>query len=380
MTISMIRHRNIRMRRPRKTKKSTKSEPFSSPNTAVIESFLFLSDDDEKSKWRNEEEKTWRTTCIFTLFLFICSRIPLWSPSEYSFESFMTFSRENTLMTLGTQPFVIIGMISQFLLSNGDISRRQELLGGLFCSIVQSLTIGDGWIAKIQLVIASFVIMNCIDHVHTFGKMDVTTSLIVASGSMRIISSIISKSGFGLDAYNTSVLCVCMGTLLYLDQLYSPLLLTHKTKRINMNYRLNVMYNGTAPLILYYTLEEWLFNITGLSVPFLALFPSVFYITRAWPGMTQTTGYDVMRKLDSEGWTMQGWRSIKAMGARVETRVYNLTYYNSLILCGMAAITSLVLPFVSCGTLLIIVQAIKEHEPRDQLHEKLYPVRRLLRL
>ena len=357
-----------------------KSDPFTAPDTAKIENFLFYDKVVEKSKWNDEKQKTWKTTALFTLALFICSRIPLWSPSEYSFESIMTFSRENTLMTLGTQPFVIVGMISQLLLNNGEISKRQELLGGCFCSIIQSLTIGNGWVAKLQLVAASFVIMNCIDYVGNNGKMNLSTSLIVANGSMRVVKSIVSKTGFGLDIQNTVILTLCMGILLYLDQLYMSVPLTHKTKRVNMNYKLNVMYNGTTPLILYYTIEEWFHNITGYGVPFILLFPSVFYLTKMWPDVSNNNGYDVMKKLDGQGWTMPGWRSVKAMGTRIQTRVYNLSHYNGIILCGMAAVTSTVLPTISCGTLLIIVQALKEHEPRGQLHEKLYPMRRLLQL
>lgn len=332
-----------------------------------------------------KKETSWQVTAVFTLMFFLCSRIPLWTQAQTEstqMDSSMTFSRRNTWMSVGTQPFVLVSMLCQLMGPADTVpSRRQQLVGGLIASLCQAYMSASGIISFLQLIAVSVALMQSMDYVEKHGKMSLSTALIVTHGCMQIVRS---------TPYQLTMTFLCVGALIFLEECSLAVRLSHKTQRINTSAKIKLMYNGTTPLILVYTVLEWITHVTrGLGIDTydiygLVIFPSVYYLTQNWPEISQRTGFHVIKDYGKQGYTMPGWRSEKAMGSYFQSRVVKMTNYNAIALCAMAALSMFFQPSVSCGTLLIIVQALtsqvmpESKESQHQLHEMLRRGRRLI--
>lgn len=367
------------IRRPQKSrpkKKRINAKEDRIPSTDYIETYIFAAQPDPPPAPRPgaEPEKAWKYSAIATFVFFLLARVPLWSASRYDFNGIMTFSRADTWMALGTQPFIVVGMIAQILLAGEEITRRQEILGGLFVSTVQSFLVTTSWIATAQLLLVSYIMANAIDYLSKYGKVGLSSGLILTNASMGIVR------GFA-STYSTMVTFFCLLGALYLNHVRHSVKIKHMTSRVTSSTNLAVMYSGTTPLIVYYTGEEWISYLLGRQIPtFLFILPCVYALTIVWPKISKNLGTDVIARLQKEGWGLPGYRSAERMARLIQYKIDHLKLLNAYILCAMAAITLFLRPSVSCGTLLIVVQTLSEFEPKDQLRERLTPVRRLLRM
>lgn len=301
-------------------------------------------------------------TIYLTILFFLLSYVPLWGNEQDSFQYTMTFNRANTWMALGTQPFVVASMMSN--LWNKEMPPERTLTLGFILYTLQALTYNP--MSYLQLLVTGWGLYNAIHHTDST-KISLTTSLILVNGSLRFI-----QSGFlGIVLSSCCIFALC-----YVSQMYLPILLTHTKSRQITSSKLNVTYNGNTPLIVYYTLVEWM----PFQVPFLLLIPCVYWLCTVWPSVADTTGYSLVNKYAKDDLTLKGWRSRSGMGKHVDTQVRLLCKINACLLIAMATATTLLPTRVSCGTLLILVQSLSQLESASQLQKKLRPLFRLLRV
>lgn len=323
----------------------------------------------KKSKQKRQPRKRstddYVVTVVLTAVFFIISRVPLWGGTSGLFESDMTFRRANTLMSIGTHPFVTSSMICG--LWDKKMPNFRRLVCGFGLGVVQSIYYSSGVLSAIQLIAMCWILMNAIDYSERHGAISLTTTLIVANASLRILRS---------DVLSLAVTMACIVALCYIDDIHVSVALTHTKSRQMTSGKLRLLYNGTTPLIIYYTLIEW----SPWSVPFILMVPCVYWLCKVWPTVNETTGFHLIKQYGEDNLTLKGWRSTSAMGFHLDRQVKKLCLNNAIILIVMAAVSTFVQPSVSCGTLLILLQAIKQEQPHDQLRQKLYPLLRLLRL
>ena len=75
--------------------------------------------------------------------------------------------------------------------------------------------------------------------------------------------------------------------------------------------------------------------MTTWKLPFVLLFPAVYWLTQQWPSLSETTGHTVMKKYREQDLTLKGWRSTSAMGHHIQNQVTRLSVLNAYILMAM---------------------------------------------
>ena len=284
--------------------------------------------------------------------LYTLSKVPLW---HSTFEaSNMVFARHGTLMTLGTGPFISSGMAYNLLVK--DKNERHALLCGLALSIAQSIYTGMtyGAFASFALIAMSFVLFNAIRICRELGNLDLSSALIVANASQRLYQG---------DVLSTILTLIIVCAVSFLNGMYIPIGLMHTKSRHVSSARLPLMYSGNTPLVVYYTLMEFL----PIHIPLLMGLPIIYGLAMYWPTVANTTGHDLLRGYEEKDFTLKGWRDKKRMGRHINRQVDTLVKYNAAILVAMTVISHYLRPSINCGTLLIVTQVLTSLQPRDEV-------------
>lgn len=318
----------------------------------------------------------WMYTIVLSVFAFVLGYVPLYGGFYDNTNATMTFRKGGTMMTLGTQPFVMAGMIYNLVFGSNREGREDKpdsLSVGLILSLGQCINFAvKGYVAAaVQLSCISFLMLNLIHASETLGQLSLSTALIVAQGSSRIVGS---------DWISNTLSLLCIFSFCYIHEMHIPVRLKHTKIRTSTSVKLPLLYSGTTPLIIYYTLEEWLSSYTSIFLPIFIALPAIFGLCYYWPQVASTTGYDLGKKYAEQDFTLHGYRDASAVGKFLHRQVTRLTYINALILVVMASVTALLSPSASAGTLLIVVQAVQEHMPSSLLRERLRQLQKLLRL
>jgi preprotein translocase subunit SecY len=324
----------------------------------------------------NDDTVKWIYTIVLSIFAFVLGYVPLYGGFYDKSNATMTYRKGGTMMTLGTQPFVMAGMLYNLAFGSNRKEREDKpdsISVGLLLSLAQCINFAiKGYVAAaVQLSCISFLMLNLIHISDTLEKVSLSTALIVAQGSLRITGS---------DWVSNTLSLLCIFSFCYIHEMHIPVRLKHKKQRTMTSVKLPLLYSGTTPLIIYYTLEEWLSSYTSIFLPIFVALPAIFGLCYYWPQVASTTGYDLGRKYAEQDFTLHGYRDASAVGKFLQRQVTRLTYVNALILVAMASVTSILNPSVSAGTLLIVVQAVQEHMPSTQLRERLRQLRKLFRL
>ena len=303
-------------------------------------------------------------TLVVTACLYFLSNVSLWEASYAT--SNMVFTRHGTLMTLGTGPFISGAMA--YNLAVKDKNEKHRLLFGLALSLAQSVYMGFfyGLLATFALSTMSFVIFNAIRTCDELGDLDLSSALILASASHRFFQ------GGVLSTLLTVSVIVGMA---YLNQMHIPIGLTHTKSRQSISARLPVMYSGNTPLVVFYTLAEYI----PFQLPMIVSMPLIYMLALRWPEVASKTGSDVLREYEEKNLTLKGWRDKKKMGQHIHRQVETLVRYNAAILVIMAVVSDGLRPSVNCGTLLIVTQTLQHLEPQRELRTLQRQIRRRLK-
>lgn len=304
-------------------------------------------------------------TVVIALCLYALSSVTLWD-SEYD-ASNMVFARRGTLMTLGTGPFVSSAMAYNLVAS--DRNERHKMLFGLALSLAQSLYMGfaHGMLATFALSTMSFVIFNAINTCRALGDLDLTSTLIVVSASQRFYQ------GSVLSTLLTVAVTLAMS---YLNDMHIPICLMHTKSRRMTSARLPVMYSGNTPLVVFYTLAEFV----PFDMPLALSIPIIYVLALKWPEVASRTGSDMVREYEEKGLSLKGWRDKKKMGQHIQRQIATLVQYNAAILVAMAVVSESLRPSINCGTLLIVTQVLRDLEPRNEMRMLQRLLRRALKL
>ena len=303
---------------------------------------------------------------LLTIFFFFLARVPLFGHKTVgASESIMTFSRRNSVMALGTSPFVLASMALN--LWDSKMENVEVLAAGYVLTIAQALMICSGVVSYIELIIVGWALMNAIHFSDSCGTVGLTTILIVVDGANRIVTS----GGISIVLSILCVYCMC-----YINELHIAVRLSHTKSRQDTSARLPLMYSGTTPLIVYYTVMEWI----PIDLPFLLCIPCVYFLSLQWPSINNKTGFALMKEYSENDFTMKGWRSPSAMGMHMDKQVQKLAELNAYVLIGMALCSAYAGIGVSAGTVLIIVQAVRQTGLHDRLQQPIHQLLKLLRL
>ena len=321
----------------------------------------------------------WWITIALTVCVFLLGYVPLLHGSKTFNDAVMTYQKAGTQMQIGTQPFVMAGMFYNLVFKDLNIKNKytdtakDSLCLGLLFSLGQCIQIAfkSNIIVAAQLTLMSFVMFNVINVSDVCEKVSLTTTLIVTQGALRIV-----KGGF----YSNIVTLLCIIAFCVIHEMHIPVRLKHKKLRASTSVKLPLLYSGSTPMIVYYTLEEWFTHYSNIAIPFLFALPLIFSISYYWPQVTNRTGYDLQRQYAAEEYTLNGWRDASFTGKFFDMQVKKLTLLNSLILIAMVFVSTILNPSVSAGTLLIVVQTLKEHEPTHQLRQLTRRLQKSLKL
>ena len=318
----------------------------------------------------------WMYTIALSVFAFTLGYIPLVGGFYDNTNATMTYRKGGTMMTLGTQPFVMAGMLYN-LAFGGNKEGREDNPDGLSLGLIFSIGQCAGFafkgyiLAAAQLAIISLALCNAMHFCNKLSTVPLSTALIIAQGALKITKS---------DWVSNTLSLICIFCFCYVSEMHIPVRLKHKKQRATTSVKLPLLYSGTTPLVIYYTLEEWLASYASIYMPILAALPAVFGLCYYWPRVANTTGYDLGKKYAKQDFTLHGFRDASAVGKFLHRQVTRLTFINAMILVVMASVTALLNPSVSAGTLLIMVQSVQEQMPQNLLRERLRQLRKLLRL
>jgi preprotein translocase subunit SecY len=317
-------------------------------------------------------EKHFNTAMAVTIAL-IFSHIPLIYGTEpvETLENTLTFRVMGTWMQLGTQPFVSASLAAGFLFKKGkELRTRSRVLGLIFAvifAIKWTITGNHHWFCTLQLCMVSYGLLQLITWLDMHGSVNFSTALIFAHASENIVSSVFSLSGWW------AISLILLVT--WLNGLDVTVPLTHKKYRSQTtSMPLPVLYNSTSALIIYSTVIEALSTLyrpaavlafhrmdSTIVVTFLGVYTGIYFINKLLPSMEDKTGRHLIENWKKEGYTMKGWRSDSKMATHVQKIIDRNIYWNTVILCALWSIGTLLPPAANITTLFILSDAAKTH-------------------
>lgn len=301
------------------------------------------------------------------------SHIPLiygTEPIQVS-DSLVTFRVSGTWMQFGTQPFVFASMAYGLIFENDKHAQsRSRALGMIMSSIMcfrWTWWEQHHWFCGIQLMAVSFILLQTMVYLDTYGSVHLSTALIFAQASENILRSVTSFSILWAVAL--------IGLVTWIESLVVTVPLTHLTRKSQtVSMPLPVMYNSTSSLVMYYTLIEMLAGIWAplevllsrdLSLKTLyaaaALFGGIYLINAQIPRIEEKTGRDLIRSWKKQKYTMKGWRDEKKIGRFIQNIIDKNIYWNTIILFGLWAVGVIFKPPISVTTLFILTSTAKQY-------------------
>lgn len=320
-------------------------------------------------------EKHFNTAMVVLLGL-VMSHVPLLYGTEpvQLENNLITFRVSGTLMQFGTQPFVFASMAYNLIYDRGEHARARSRALGMVCSVLMCLrwTLWEEhhWFCGVQLMAVSVLLLQAMCYLDTRGSVHLSTALIFAQASERILAA----------AFSLSILwaILLIGAVSWIETLVVTVPLTHLTRKSQtVSMPLPVMYNSTSSLVMYYTLVEMLAGVwTPLEILLqrdltvntlfaaVALFGGLYILNRQLPRVEEKTGRDLVRMWKKERYTMKGWRDEKKIGRHIQNIIDRNVFWNTLILFSLWLIGVLFRPPISVTTLFILTSTAKEYVTR----------------
>ena len=311
-------------------------------------------------------------TAIATLIGIMLAHVPLiygYTPIKTP-DNLVTFRVDGTWMQLGTQPFVFASMAAGFIFNKDEhIKSRARALGFLFATVLASkwsFWMGHHWFCAVQLIVISYIILQAMVYLDTYGSIHLSTALICAHASENIVRSVVSVSILWAIAL---ILLVS-----WIEGLCVTMPLTHmRRKSETMSMSLPVMYNSTTSLVMYYTVIEMLSSIyepfailqsnniawaTVAAAP--ALFIGVYSFNRVLPELEEKSGRHLIKKWQKQQYTIKGWRSQHKMAKYIQNIIDRNVYWNTIMLFGLWCLGVIFKPPISVTTLFILISTAKQ--------------------
>lgn len=318
-------------------------------------------------------------TLVATVVILLLAHIPLiygYVPVKTP-DNLVTFRVDGTWMQLGTQPFVFASMAAGFIFDKDEhLKTRSRALGLLFAIILSlkwSFWMNHHWFCAVQLIIVSYILLQVITYLDTYGSIQLSTALICAHASENILQSI----------FSVSIIWALMLIIFvsWIEGLGVTIPLTHlKRKSATMSMLIPVMYNSTTSLVMYYTVVEMLaslyepFNILQSNtftwhtiVAAMVLFGGIYYSNQHLPELEEKSGRHLIKEWKQQQYTIKGWRSEQKMATYVNNIISRNVYWNTIILFGLWSFGIVFKPPVSPTTLFILTSTAKQLKPISSL-------------
>lgn len=306
-------------------------------------------------------------TAVVTIICLVFSVIPLFGSNiEEDIESTVSFRSKGTLMQLGTQPFVFASFLLGFVKDSSPSGQRQQYVAGFVLSIIQSVQwcYQNSILGGLQLLCMSYLLLQVLVWLETFGSISLSSVLIFASASQKIVTSVLTP----LTLVWTLALILLVT---WLEKLCVTIPLTHKSARHVQSMPIPLLYNNTTALVIYFTVIE---TISSVFPPFALLFlgqhpivtlvtltvmfVSIVYINKELPRMQKTTGRDTVSNWRKQSYTVKGWRHKSAV-KYVQRVIDKNLVWNSVIVYVLWILGTIFPPSCGITTLFIVVSVPK---------------------
>ena len=312
-------------------------------------------------------------TAIVVLMGLVLSHVPLiYGTEPVQLEnSMITFRVSGTLMQFGTQPFVFASMAYSLIFDKDENARARSRALGMVCSVLMCLrwTLWEEhhWFCGVQLMTVSVLLLQAMCYLDTRGSIHLSTALIFAQASERILTAV-----FSLSIVWAILLIAAVS---WIETLVVTVPLTHLTRKSQtVSMPLPVMYNSTSSLVMYYTLVEMLAGVwppleillqrdLNMNTLFaaIALLGGLYILNKQLPRVEEKTGRDLVRMWKKEHYTMKGWRDEKKIGRYIQKIIDRNVLWNTMILFSLWAVGVIFRPPISVTTLFILTSTAKEY-------------------
>lgn len=317
-------------------------------------------------------------TTIATMLGLVLASIPLlysYTPIKMS-DNLVTFRVDGTLMQLGTQPFVFASMVAGYIFDRDKhLAERTKALGflfSIFLALKWSFWNNHHWFCAVQLIGVSVLILQAIAYLETRGSVSLSTALICAHASKKIIETMFvftPQSAVALLSTLILIFIVC-----WVEQLVITLPLTHmRRKSETVSMSLPLMYNSTTALVMHYTIVE---ALSGLYAPTsllmnnhiewntlpagIILLAGLHYFNTNLPEIEEKTGRHLIKKWNKQQYTIKGWRSQQKMARHIQRIIDRNVHWNTIILFVLWCVGVLFKPPISVTTLFILTSTANQ--------------------
>ena len=306
-----------------------------------------------------DRQKYFNSLMVIGIY-FLASFIPLFGGqvSNNVMKSITIFQVHGSLMTLGTQPYIIASMCGQFM----DIKEEHQMLVvGFLLSLIQIVVYSRSLMIILQLTLVSWSLFKAMSWLRYNGTVNLTSGLLFLNSSGQFIRFFFS--------WGTLPTLLFVAFAASINDCSVPIPISHqKSKHQPIGTSIPIMYNGTTALIICYTVFEyikWFFNSNVLMfIEKLAMGFFIYFMNQNLHKQQGRTGLDLIKQWKSKGYSIKGWRSIPKQGKYIENIIQQCLVQNTMIIILLWLLGYVFQPTVPLTTLLMMTELVQKHVPK----------------